>query len=85
MLKCFTVKGPNSDLTWQKGAKRQMANLERFKEELISFDEHPLPEATLVLVEPYLLKSSFEAASLEKKTENPACGQLCKWVAGVCR
>ena len=26
---CLTVKSPSSDLTWNKGAKRLMANLDR--------------------------------------------------------
>ena len=81
----FTVKNPQADLTWQKGAKRQMANLERFIEELMSFDETIMPESTLVLVEPYLKKPSFDPVSLEKKTHNSACASLCKWVSGVCR
>lgn len=85
MCYCHTVKNPQADLTWQKGAKRQMANLERFIEELMTFDEHVLPESTLLLVEPYLKKSSFDADTLEKKTNNPACASLCRWVTGVCR
>ena len=81
----LAVKNPQADLTWQKGAKRQMANLERFIEELMSFDEVVMPENTLVLVEPYLKKPSFDPVSLEKKTHNSACASLCKWVKGVCR
>jgi len=79
------VKSPSADLTWQKGAKRQMANIERFIEELMSFDDNQLPEATLALVEPYLKKPSFEPDTLERKTGNAACGSLCKWVRGVVR
>ncbi len=84
-LSSFSVKNPQADLTWQKGAKRQMANLERFIEELMSFDDNVLPEATLNLVEPYLKKPSFDPETMERKTENKACGSLCKWVRGVCR
>ncbi|XP_056010102.1 uncharacterized protein LOC125667097 [Ostrea edulis] len=79
------LKSPSADLTWQKGAKRQMANLERFIEELMSFDDNQLPENTLMLVEPYLKKPSFDPAALERKTSNSACGALCKWVIGVVR
>ena len=81
----FVVKNPQADLTWQKGAKRQMANLERFIEELLTFDEQSLPESTLVLVEPYLKKPSFDPESLQTKTNISACAALCKWVSGVCR
>ncbi|XP_069115919.1 uncharacterized protein [Argopecten irradians] len=79
------LKTPSADLTWQKGAKRQMANLERFIEELTSFDDNQLAESTLNLVEPYLKKPSFDPDTLEKKTGNSACGSLCKWVRGVVR
>ena len=157
LLKIFlpSVKSPSADLTWQKGAKRQMANLERYKkvliskeqiknfsclwikkndpkfsvqsiwwkqikmereiqpfalkpimikwelrtlvlkailpayfrfiEELLSFDDNQLPEATLLLVEPYLKKPSFDPEAMERKTSNSACGALCKWVIGVVR
>ncbi|XP_052060514.1 uncharacterized protein LOC127700861 isoform X4 [Mytilus californianus] len=77
------LKSPSADLTWQKGAKRQMANLERFIDEMMVFDKNQLPESTLNLVEPYLKKASFDPDTLEKKTGNPACGSLCRWVRGV--
>ena len=32
------LKSPTADLTWQKGAKRQMANLERLVDFLLAFD-----------------------------------------------
>ena len=32
------LKSPTADLTWQKGAKRQMANLERLVGFLLAFD-----------------------------------------------
>ena len=79
------VKNPQADLTWQKGAKRQMANLERLIEELVTFDDNAMPEQTLVLVEPYLKKPSFDPQTMERKSENKACVSLCRWVKGVCR
>lgn len=62
-----------------------MANLERFIEELLMFDETVLPESTLILVEPYLKKPTFDPESLQRKTNNSACASLCRWVTGVCR
>ena len=79
------MKTPQADLAWQKGAKRQMANLERFIEELMSFDENVLPESTLMQVEPYLKKPCFELDILKKNVTNVACHALCQWVRGVCR
>ena len=38
------LKSPNADVTWSKGAKRQMANIDRFLDELAGFDEMPLPQ-----------------------------------------
>lgn len=81
----LSVKNPQADLTWQKGAKRQMANLERLIEELVTFDDNAMPEQTLVLVEPYLKKPSFDPQIMERKSENKACVSLCRWVKGVCR
>nr|KAG5694046.1 hypothetical protein BaRGS_025625 [Batillaria attramentaria] len=54
-------------------------------EELMTFDDTQMPESTLVLVEPYLKKPSFEPEQMEKKTGNSACGALCRWVRGVVR
>ena len=82
---CSPVKGPQSDLTWQKGAKRQMANLERFIEELMTFDDTTLPESTLELVEPSLKKHAMDAEFMNGKTRNSACVSLCQWVHGVVR
>ncbi|XP_072166084.1 uncharacterized protein [Diadema setosum] len=79
------LKSPSSDLTWSKGAKRQMANIERFIEELSAFDDSELPESTLNLVEPYLKKSSFQAKNMMRKNNNAAAASLCNWVRGVCR
>ncbi|XP_022099208.1 dynein beta chain, ciliary-like [Acanthaster planci] len=79
------LKSPSSDLTWSKGAKRQMANIERFLEELMQFDDSELPESTLNLVEPYLKKASFQPQNMQRKTNNLAAASLCKWVRGVVR
>ncbi|XP_033103095.1 dynein heavy chain 9, axonemal-like [Anneissia japonica] len=79
------LKNPSSDLTWSKGAKRQMANLERFLEELASFDDTELPESTLNLVEPYLKKASFQPQNMRRKTNSSAAASLCQWVRGVVR
>ena len=62
-----------------------MANLERLIEELVTFDDNAMPEQTLVLVEPYLKKPSFDPQIMERKSGNKACVSLCRWVKGVCR
>ena len=51
----------------------------------MTFDDRQMPEATLVLVEPYLKKPSFDPEAMEHKTGNAACGSLCRWVRGVVR
>jgi hypothetical protein len=50
------LKNPNVDLTWQKGAKRQMANLDRFIEELQTFDEQEITTSTVKIIEDLLKK-----------------------------
>lgn len=86
-VELLTVKGPQADQTWSKGAKRQMANLERFIEKLVSFDEHgPPPESTLNMLEStYLKDPSCDPQHLQNVTNNSACASLCQWVKGVCR
>ena len=79
------MKNPQADLTWQKGCKRQLANLERFIEELLVFEEEEMSEATLSLVEPYLKKPSLDAKTMIEKTSIEATGTLCQWVHLVCR
>uniref|UniRef100_A0A2C9LWF7 Dynein heavy chain coiled coil stalk domain-containing protein n=1 Tax=Biomphalaria glabrata TaxID=6526 RepID=A0A2C9LWF7_BIOGL len=54
-----------------------------FIEELTTFDDYDLPESTLVLVEPYLKKPSFDPEVIAQKSGNSACGALCRWVRGV--
>eukprot|EP00794_Sanderia_malayensis_P011163 gene11163-12336_t len=77
------VKSPTSDLTWNKGAKRIMANLERFREEIAAFDEVELTESTLQVVEPYTKRPHFAPGCMEKKTGNSALESLVLWCRGV--
>uniref|UniRef100_W5M8M7 Uncharacterized protein n=1 Tax=Lepisosteus oculatus TaxID=7918 RepID=W5M8M7_LEPOC len=78
------LKSPTADLTWSKGAKRQMANLERFLDELSTFDEIQLSETTLGVLEKYLQKPSFTAENMERKTGgNSAASSLLKWLQGA--
>ncbi len=62
-----------------------MANIERFVEELVTFDDTTMPENTLSAVESYVKKPSFDLEAMERKSENKACVSLCRWVRGVCR
>ncbi|EDV28903.1 uncharacterized protein TRIADDRAFT_19158, partial [Trichoplax adhaerens] len=78
------VKTPASDLTWSKGAKRLMANLDRFLGELSTFNESELPESTLALLEPYLRKPYFTPDHYDK-IGLPAASSLCMWVRSVVR
>ncbi|CAK8694749.1 unnamed protein product [Clavelina lepadiformis] len=80
------LKSPNSDVTWSKGAKRQMANLDRFLDELSSFDEMPMPLSTLETLESFWEKENFTPENLTTKAGgNTAAGSLLKWVQGVVR
>nr|XP_018669150.1 dynein heavy chain 9, axonemal [Ciona intestinalis] len=80
------LKSPNSDVTWSKGAKRQMANLDRFLDELANFDEVPMPQGTLENLESFWEKETFTPENLTAKAGgNTAAGSLLKWVQGVVR
>jgi dynein heavy chain, axonemal len=72
------VKSPSSDLSWHKGAKRQMANLDRFIDELQTFDERDLPETTIRLVEELLKKidARVESAKADETGSEQASDYL---------
>lgn len=83
------MKSPTADLTWTKGAKRQMANLDRFLEELQSFDERELTEQTIKIVQDHVLtRLAPEANNLGELQRQPyyeALRTLQDWIQGVLR
>ncbi|XP_056412427.1 uncharacterized protein LOC130355786 isoform X2 [Hyla sarda] len=78
------LKSPNADLTWAKGAKRQMANLDRFLNELSTFQNSQLSQSTLELLETNTKKTQFTPENMEKKAAgNAAAGSLMRWLQGA--
>ena len=90
------VKSPSADLSWTKGAKRLMANLDRFRELLLEFTKHENDsESLLEVLTAYTSKSSFSeenlasiataaaAAGTVSSASGVAAAQLCRWVKGV--
>lgn len=76
------IKSPGSDLSWTKGAKRLMANIDRFKEMMMEFSQHK--EASGPLLESlqlYISRPGFNEETFSKLYL--AAGQLCSWVKGV--
>lgn len=84
------MKSPTADLTWQKGAKRQMANLDRFLEELQSFDEFDLSEETIKILEDKIKRVDLDDAKDDAQSTNSmqlnyteALSTLNDWIKGV--
>ncbi len=79
------MKSSTADVTWQKGAKRQMANLDRFLEELQTFDEHEITENTIKLLED--LDKKIDSTELKdpnaEATYASALNTLHLWTKGV--
>ncbi len=78
------VKTPTADVTWQKGAKRQMANLDRFLEELLTFDDREIAENTIKLTEDLVKK--IDASEVKGEPLYPytdALNTLHQWIKGV--
>ena len=79
------LKTPTADVTWQKGAKRQMANLDRFLEELQTFDEREVTENTIKLLEDLVKRiDSYEVK--EEFSHAPyidSLNSLEQWIKGV--
>ena len=76
------IKSPSADLSWTKGAKRLMANIDRFKEMMMEFSQHQ--EVSGVLLESlhtYIVRPGFNEETFGKLYL--AAGQLCSWVKGV--
>jgi dynein heavy chain len=79
------VKTPTADVTWQKGAKRQMANLDRFIEELLTFDEREIAEHTIKTCDE-LCKRIETSGELSREPNQPyseALTSLKQWISGV--
>ncbi|XP_075053831.1 uncharacterized protein LOC142139871 [Mixophyes fleayi] len=80
------LKSPNTDLTWAKGAKRQMANIDRFLNELVTFHMAQLPQSTLELLETNIRKVQFTPENMERKAfGNVAAGSLMRWLQSAVR
>ncbi|KAM4702001.1 uncharacterized protein O3C94_002925 [Discoglossus pictus] len=80
------LKSPNTDLTWAKGAKRQMANIDRFLNELIDFSNTQIPQSTLELLETNINKAQFTPENMERKAGgNIVAGTLLRWLQGAVR
>lgn len=76
------IKSPSADLSWAKGAKRLMANVDRFKEMLMEFPSHQdVSESLLESLQPYIVRPRFNEESLGHMYL--AASQLCSWVRGV--
>ncbi len=81
------MKNPSADVTWQKGAKRQMANLDRFMDELQTFDEREMNDHAIKVIEDMIKKIDSQQVSSESSSSNhpysDALNTLYKWIRGV--
>ena len=77
------VKSPTADVTWQKGAKRQMANLDRFLEETQLFDKMNLTEEQINLINSVIDRVRFNDQSDNQSSYHLAIITLYKWVKRV--
>ena len=77
-------------MTWQKGAKRQMANLDRFLEELQSFDEFEMSVETIKILEDRIKRIDADEGKEETQSTSSlqlnyteALTTLINWIKGV--
>ncbi|UJR11505.1 hypothetical protein I4U23_015686 [Adineta vaga] len=77
------LKSPSADLTWQKGAKRQLANLDRFIEETQTFDKINLTEDQINLINSVIDRVQPEDSTLTHTSYYNAILILYKWVKRV--
>ena len=79
----LVVKSTSYDLSWNKGAKRIMANLTRFVQLLDGFDKEELSCEQLVAVDQYIKKPFFNVDYLDRKSNIKVVPLLCLWVRNV--
>ncbi|KAH7825191.1 dynein haevy chain 4, outer dynein arm beta [Monocercomonoides exilis] len=72
--------GVARDLSWNS-VKKMMGQVDRFLEQLQTFDKDHIPPANLKAVQPYLDRESFNGDSIMKKSV--AAAGLCKWVINI--
>lgn len=83
MKNLIVVKSPTADVTWQKGAKRQMANLDRFMEETQLFDKVNLTEEQINLINSVITRVNIDDQSISQSSYYHAILTLFKWVKRV--
>ena len=80
------VKSPSADLSWTKGAKRLMANVDRFIELLLGrSDMEENSETILESVNPFLNQVTPYVDDLCHQPGGLAAEQLLGWVQGIVR
>ncbi|CAF1148393.1 unnamed protein product [Adineta ricciae] len=77
------LKSPTADLTWQKGAKRQLANLDRFLEETQTFEKINLTEDQINLINSVIDRVDLGDKSVTQASYSNAVVILYKWVKRV--
>jgi dynein heavy chain len=80
----IVVKSPNADLTWTKGAKRLMANIDRFLEMLSTFDETSTRSDTLLTsLDPYMNLPALDVSYHEQELSPDSVLDICQWINNV--
>ena len=80
------VKSPSADMSWTKGAKRLMANVERFRELLLGRSTMEDDSETIIeSVNPILNRVGLSVDELGHHPGGLAATQLLGWVQGIVR
>jgi len=74
------VRNEKKNLSWEN-AKKMMAKVDAFKEQLESFDGENIPAEVLARVEPYLDDPIFTFEKM--KSKSAAAANLCNWVVNI--
>ncbi|CAF0871195.1 unnamed protein product, partial [Didymodactylos carnosus] len=77
------LKSPTADVSWQKGAKRQMANIDRFLEETQSFEKLALTEESIKLIDSVIDRVQLSDNTDYSEKHYPSMVSLYKWVKRV--
>ena len=76
----LSTTGQRLDLSWA-GAKKMMGQVDRFLQQLLTYDKENIPDPTLKSIQPYIDDPTFNGPNL--KSKSLAASGLCEWVRNI--
>jgi dynein heavy chain len=76
----LSTPGQRLDLSWA-GAKKMMGQIDKFLQQLLTYDKENIPDSTLKSIQPFIDDPTFNGPNL--KSKSLAASGLCEWVRNI--